>query len=65
MTKDPKIKMEVAREIAHFYFQMDELENAYEILNDTVTECSNQVTFYGKFQFRHLLQHSLTGTGNT
>lgn len=48
VTQDGKIKVEVAREIAHIYFQMDEMDNAYEILKETFSQNADFVTFYGR-----------------
>lgn len=47
MTSDAKNKMTVAKEMAHLYFQMDEIDNAYAILKDTFDQYPEEVTFYG------------------
>lgn len=40
--------MDVAKELAHLYFQMDEIDNAYDILRNTFNQYPEHVTFYGK-----------------
>ncbi|CAL8094799.1 unnamed protein product [Orchesella dallaii] len=46
ISMDGKIHMDVAKEIAHLYFQMDEIDKAYEILIDTFRSYSEHVTHY-------------------
>lgn len=51
MSAEGKVKMDVAKEIAHLYFQMDEIDNAYEILRDTFNQYPDLVTFYGMLNY--------------
>ncbi|ODM94776.1 General transcription factor 3C polypeptide 3 [Orchesella cincta] len=46
LTTDGKIRMDVAKDIAHSYFQMQEIDKAYEILIDTFRTYSEHVTHY-------------------
>lgn len=48
MSTDGQIKIDVAKELAHLFFKMEELDNAYDVLKDTFDQYPDLVTFYGK-----------------